>query len=505
MNHPYLYNSLVALLASCAFTAQAQELTYEKTIKITPNAFSQRGDSLYVDLDIDVKKINFSSCGSLSLIPLLVSNTQTRALPEIQLKGRSNYRVYRRELALMNKRERETYLKQAPYKVVRESKKEESQFIHYRYALAFEPWMANSQLAIKQEFCGCGASQNIAMNRLVDNLSLDREVTTEPYSIVPSLAYMQPTPELIKSRELENESFLDFAASQTIIRPEFKNNPAELAKIKQMIEEVKNDKATTIRRISIVGYASPEGLLLTNKNLSEARAKALQSYLNNLYDIPAALYSIEFGGEDWEGLSKLIRASDIEHKEEILSIIEKVDVLNGRELQLMNYQQGVPYRYMLQNMFPLLRRVVITVHYDVKTWEVSQAKELIQSRPQHLSLNEMYLVANTYQQGSKEFNDIFEIAVRMYPHDETANLNAAAAALSRKDVIYGERYLKLVTTPSAQYNNNLGVLQLLIGNYAQAERVLLIAQKAGSKEAQHNLEELAKKRASLLDSEKQPK
>lgn len=44
----------------------------------------------------------------------------------------------------------------------------------------------------------------------------------------------------------------------------------------------------------------------------------------------------------------------------------------------------------------------------------------------------MYLVANSYPKGGDDFIKVFDIAVRMYPDDEVANLNAAAVALSKK-------------------------------------------------------------------------
>ena len=56
----------------------------------------------------------------------------------------------------------------------------------------------------------------------------------------------------------------------------------------------------------------------------------------------------------------------------------------------------------------------------------------------------MFLVANTYEKGSQEFIDLFETAVKLYPDDVTANLNAAAAALSRKDTVYAKRYLSKI-------------------------------------------------------------
>ncbi|MCH5238584.1 MAG: hypothetical protein J1E95_12485, partial [Muribaculaceae bacterium] len=44
-------------------------------------------------------------------------------------------------------------------------------------------------------------------------------------------------------------------------------------------------------------------------------------------------------------------------------------------------------------------------------------------------------------------------AVTMYPEDETANLNAAVAAMQRGDMIQAQRYMSKVTqeTPEADY------------------------------------------------------
>ena len=46
---------------------------------------------------------------------------------------------------------------------------------------------------------------------------------------------------------------------------------------------------------------------------------------------------------------------DIEYKDEILDIIEYTSLEQGRESKLMKLRGGVPYRYMLKNIFPSLR------------------------------------------------------------------------------------------------------------------------------------------------------
>lgn len=81
------------------------------------------------------------------------------------------------------------------------------------------------------------------------------------------------------------------------------------------------------------------------------------------------------------------------------------------------------------------------VSYTIRPISVEEAKELIYNDPKQLSLDEMFRVAQTYETGSAEFKEVFEIAVRMYPDDPVSNLNAANSALLNGDTAAAHRYL----------------------------------------------------------------
>ena len=74
------------------------------------------------------------------------------------------------------------------------------------------------------------------------------------------------------------------------------------------------------------------------------------------------------------------------------------------------------------------------VQSEVRPFNVDEAKELLFTRPQSLSLQEMFMVAQTYPVDSNEYLEVFETAARLYPTDTTANLNVAIAALNRQDL-----------------------------------------------------------------------
>jgi Flp pilus assembly protein TadD len=102
-------------------------------------------------------------------------------------------------------------------------------------------------------------------------------------------------------------------------------------------------------------------------------------------------------------------------------------------------------------------------------------------------------VANTYPEGSKEFMEVFEIAVKIFPDDPIANLNAAASALLTKDLSRAERYLQRADRSVPAYFNNLGVLNMMQGNNGRAKNLFQRAAEDNIDAAVKNLEELRKK------------
>ena len=284
------------------------------------------------------------------------------------------------------------------------------------------------------------------------------------------------------------------------IRPEYMNNPHELAKLRAMIDELKVDSNSRVKSLDIIGYASPEGSLANNKRLSEGRALALRDYLAARYEFPRSQYHIIFGGENWEGLVKTLQHTNMDNKKELLNIITNNPNDQTVKLKLRELHGGVPYQYLLRSVYPKLRVAICKVNYEVKNFTVDEAREVIKKYPQNLSLNEMFMVANSYPENSLEFIDVFETAVRMYPEDEIANMNAAVTALSRNDLVSAEKYLKRVNAEGSQpaYDNAMGVWMLLKGDDESAEKYLKSAAESGLDAAKKNLLELAAKRANAV-------
>ena len=279
--------------------------------------------------------------------------------------------------------------------------------------------------------------------------------------------YVRPVAETEKSRELVGKAYIDFPVNRTELYPDYRKNPVELAKIIATIDSVRNDKDVTVRRITIKGWASPESSWENNTRLAKGRTATLKQYVQNLYHFPEGFIETDYYPEDWFGLRDFVASSGLEHKNEILAIIDSDMEPDPKEWRLKStYPEE--YKFLLQTVYPGLRHSDYTIEYSIRQFtDVSEIKDLLRTAPQKLSLNEMFLLAQTLEPGSEEYNNVFETAVRMYPMDEVANLNAANSAMSRNDLASAARYLsKAGNTDDAVYAR--GILAASKGDYAEA-------------------------------------
>jgi hypothetical protein len=296
-------------------------------------------------------------------------------------------------------------------------------------------------------------------------------------------SFVTPESEAVKARSESGRAFLDFEVGSSVIIPNFRRNAAELQCIRQTIESVRSNPDATVTGITITGWASPEGSASSNRALSERRAQALANYIGGNYGLSNGQFTVWGAGEDWPGLDSLVGSSFLPYKYFLLDIIRNTADPDAREQRLRTVGDGEPYRQMVAEFYPRLRRSDYTIAYTVVPFTVEQGREVLKTRPGDLSLNELFLIANTYPAGSESFNQVFEAAVQAFPDSDVANLNAAAIALGRKDVETAIRCLTKVRERNEPFWNNAGVLAWLQGNKAQAAEYFDRAGIAGSKNA----------------------
>ncbi len=460
-------------------------------VSVTQDNYYLKGDSVYLDMTIALNNVEIAKRGFLLLTPELRNDTMNVSMdmPPVMINGKNRQRAYNRMVALGRQ----------PIgvgRVIDGDAVNASRTYRYSTAVAYEPWMRYAAFGIREEQCECDGPITPVEFRLLGN-GMENRNPAKPSPVKEiglsyTVSFKLPNPEPVKTRSESGKAFLDFAVGRSELRPDFMGNASELTKIGSLIQRIQNNPYTTITQVVIDGYASPEGSSATNMTLSSRRAIALKDYIHTAYGLNESLFQVTGRGEDWTGLEDLMEASNKHYKDAALLIIRSSEALDGREKKMKSLLGDGPYREILTEMYPKLRRSDYELKYTVIPFTIEQGRIAIEANPQLMSLNEMFLVAKSYPPASAEYHRVFDIAAGQFPNSDIANLNAAANAISAKNTAEAERYLAKVATHDAAWANNMGVIAALKGDFRQAAAYFESAKAAGNLEAVKNLSELEK-------------
>lgn len=467
---------LIFILAALLGMGNLSETAAQNTEYITPGVsignfkMNREGKYLTVEMDLDLNSLDVDANRAVLLTPRLVNGTDSLDLPSVGIYGRRRYYYYVRNGIGSISGENET--------VYRAADKPNS--VAYDNITEYKEWMDGATLKFHRSDWGCCHG---ILAEYEGILGRHRE------AFFPELIFVQPKAEIMKSRSLSGSAYIDFPVDQTVIYPDYRRNTAELGKIQATIDSVRNDKDVTITQVWLKGFASPESPYKHNTELAIGRTAALKRHIEQLYHFADSIIRTDYEPEDWAGLRRHVEQSNIDHRGEILALIDSDMEPDAKEAKIKRtYPEE--YRFMLQHFYPALRHTDYRIDYNIRTFnEADEIKRIMAEQPQKLSQNEFYLVAQEYEPGTAEFTDVFETAVRMYPDDKVANLNAANAAIRRDDFATARRYLdKAGDSAEAVYAR--GALAVREGDYETARRHLGKAKEMGLEKAALTLDEL---------------
>ena len=475
-------NSLTRIFLTCLMGAATCSSTMAQTVasgavtidNVQTNVENKRVD---VAFRLNLNNLKLKAEQQLILTPLLAADGDTTALQPIIINGRSQ-QIRMQRASKLNAKNTEG---EQPIVVLRKNGTEQS-IIYSQSVERMRPVEADQlQVLAAQDLCGCGdlKNQDRTLITTIDNLG----------AWMPALAFVKPAAEARKQRAEKGEAYLSFRVNKTDIVVDLFDNSRELAKITKTIDLVREDKNVQITGINIHGFASPDGPYANNERLARERAASLKNYVANLYPINAKLFSSNSTPEDWDGFRRKVQQSNLANKEEIIKISNSSLAPDDKDKRI---RQLYPHDYavIMSDIYPRLRHSDYTVSYTVRPFSVEEAKQILKTRPQQLSLQEMYLVAQTMEPGSAEFNEVFDIAVRMFPDDPTANLNAACADLQRRDIVSAEKHLQKADNSAAALNAR-GALAVMKKDYQLARQLFADAAAAGSEDAKANAKRIA--------------
>lgn len=439
-------------------------------VKIENLHIKRNGGFLTVKMGIDLSSLEVSSNSVVLIAPMLVNGSDSIELSSLGFYGRRRYFHYVR-----NNR---SFIV-ADCKNYRASEKPEE--MDYDVVIPYEKWMDGAYLVLHRSDYGCC---NKVMGEQFSQLAIFKE-----HIFSPKYRYVRPVHELEKVRSLSGTAYIDFAVNKTAINPNYRRNLNELAKITGTIDSVKNDTDITVTALEIKGYASPEGSYDSNARLAEGRTESLKAYVQNLYDFAPDFIVSSYEPEDWCGFKAYVQASELANKDSILALIDSNREPDNKEWMIASLYAG-DYNMIYKECYPALRRSDYRIEYTIRSYtDVEDIKRVFAETPQKLSLEEFYVLAQQYDAGSRELNDIFETAVRLYPNDPIANLNAAISEMQNGDFSSAEPHLRKAGD-SAEAVYARGLHAVFTKDYDNAVQLLEKALGMGVDEAAEAIQQI---------------
>lgn len=420
----------LAVLIGLGISANAQQAGNVTTDNIH---LTRNGKFMAVTLDLGFSELDIKHGRAVLLTPVISNGDSTATLHSVGLYSHNRWFYYQRNEGQMISGSGETSFKSA----------DAPESMVYEEVIPYKEWMDGAELRLSLKEYGC-------CNKCLDSRSMALARYDGPY--LPEFLYITPPAEAGKVRYLSGKAYVDFPVNETKIYPDYHNNKVELAKIRSTIDSIRMDSDITLKSLFIKGFASPESPYANNARLAQGRTNAIKEYVMDIYSLDADLISTEFEPEDWEGLREYVAASTLAHKDEILEIIDSDREPDNKEWKIKSTYKD-EYLLLLNNCYPFLRHTDYRIEYSIRSYSSPEEIAIvIANKPQNLSLNEFYLYAQTLEPGSPEYIEVFETAVRMYPNDPIANLNAANTAMGRGDMRNALRYLdKAGDSPEATY------------------------------------------------------
>lgn len=411
---------LTLTLAASVPVCGAGRTSSREAVTLRGVSLAVRGDSLRVNFRARIgSDVTSGPNYKVTLRPVLFGGGQERALRSIEIHGR------RVEILDARHGVRTPHVAGLPTTDLRQPaagalRAREGETVEYSVSVPLEKWMETAGLRIERERSGCCRTERLGTvdaapqcdprpelspdgvaSRARELAAASGAVTTGD-SLARALGFVEPLAALEqrrrkmeggqnlfdpnmqldmgRSNDTEQQSEIDkyiadesekgaltiyFKRGKYDLERHFRDNNMTLVNLVSSIRALLDSKSSRIARIVIVGSASPEGTLAFNDRLAWNRAVTLKEFLGRNTKYPGDSITLFNGSENWHGLRRMVAASDLCEREEILRIIDNVPIRQGRELELMKLSGGRPYLYMLEHMFPELRNAAfIKVYYE---------------------------------------------------------------------------------------------------------------------------------------------
>lgn len=276
------------------------------------------------------------------------------------------------------------------------------------------------------------------------------------------------------------EADIKFLVNQSQLR-DSETKGDDINALKNAIVDADTAANKLLAGLEVSGYASPEGKLDLNTNLSDKRQKVAADYLKKYLKkskIDAEIEG-ETTAEDWEGFQKLMENSNIQDKELVLRVLSMYSDPEEREAQIKNL--STVYENIANDILPELRRSRLILTTNIIGRSDEEIKKLATEDPAKLSVEELLYAATLTSKNSEKLA-IYNKVCELFPEDYRGWNNAGICYFKQGQVADARQcYNKALSIDAnnADVNYNAGVAALAEGDIEKAEE--LLGKAAGTK------------------------
>ncbi|MCB0739194.1 MAG: hypothetical protein KDC92_16915, partial [Bacteroidetes bacterium] len=239
-----------------------------------------------------------------------------------------------------------------------------------------------------------------------------------------------------------------------------------------------------LKGINVNSYASPDGELKLNQNLTDKRSESTYSFLfKELKGLKLGvdqsnLYKRQAMEEDWAGLKRLVAASNLADKAEALQIINSSKSNDDKEADL---RKLASWQTILDEIMPELRRSDVQLQGKIANRSVTELAELAKTSYADFNTKELLIYAAS-SKDLKVKKDAYKAFIKAKPKSIIGYNNLAACLILEGDLNGAEKQLDLAKAECGDNDSlykNYGVVLRRNGNTDEAASAYSRAAKAG--------------------------
>jgi outer membrane protein OmpA-like peptidoglycan-associated protein/Flp pilus assembly protein TadD len=308
-----------------------------------------------------------------------------------------------------------------------------------------------------------------------------------PYLVNKTFKVLYEEDALVRQFEKSTDATFNFEKGKSDVRAtELKD--ADITALVSWIQAAQSNPKIKINAIEINGYASPDGEVSKNDNLSYDRTASTRKAIIAMMKTAkltaytdTTMYKLNKYGEDFDGFKTQLAASTTiaeADKNLFIRILEMTKDLEQREKEMINL--GKSYSELEKDVFPKIRRAMIVVKYTEFGLTDDELKAAASNNPNSLSVEELLFTANKLTNDLNEKARIYKVAATNFASDYRTHTNLGAASFQLNKTAEAKSSFEKAASlkDNGIAKNNLAATTMLDGNRANTKKLIAQAKSA---------------------------